>query len=139
VKVFFDTNVYVAEALLGDAATQMIAATSTASWRIYSSRYVLDETERVLMRRRLTGGRRLAHLSRRRIQRRATLVDPAPSRHEVPADSKDSPILRAALSASVDLLVTNDPHLLELSPYEGVRIVSMSEYYQLLQDRGLLS
>ncbi len=138
-KVFFDTNVYVAEALLGAAATRMIAATSTASWRIYTSLYVLEETERVLVRRGLKGDRRLAHLSRRRIERRATLIDPSPSRHEVPSDPKDSPILRAALSASVDLLVTNDPHLLELSPYEGLRIVSMSEYYQFLQARGLLS
>ena len=138
-KVFFDTNVYVAEALLGATATRMIAATSTASWRIYTSPYVLEETERVLMRRGLKGARRLAHLSRRRIERRATLVDPAPSRHEVPSDPKDSPILRAALSASVDLLVTNDPHLLQLSPYEGLRIVSMSEYCQFLQDRGLLN
>jgi hypothetical protein len=34
---------------------------------------------------------------------------------------------------------SNDPHLLELSPYEGIRIVSMTEYYLLLQDRGLLA
>jgi len=32
-KVFFDTNVYVAEALLGSAAERMVEATSNASWR----------------------------------------------------------------------------------------------------------
>ena len=45
-KVFFDTNVYVAEALLGDAATAMIAATVRAGWRIFCSDYVLDELVR---------------------------------------------------------------------------------------------
>jgi len=47
-KVFFDTNVYVAEALLGGAAERIVAATLEARWRIFSSDYVLDETERVL-------------------------------------------------------------------------------------------
>ena len=46
-KVFFDTNVYVAEALLGSAAEQLVAATVNAQWRGFCSGYVLDETERV--------------------------------------------------------------------------------------------
>lgn len=48
-KIFFDTNVYVAEALLGDAAERMLEATERASWRIHASTYLLDEVERVLM------------------------------------------------------------------------------------------
>jgi predicted nucleic acid-binding protein len=36
-KVFFDTNVYVAEVLLGEAAEQMLEATQRAAWRIYVS------------------------------------------------------------------------------------------------------
>ncbi len=47
-KIFFDTNVYVAEALLGEAAEELIAATERASWRIYASAHVLAELERVL-------------------------------------------------------------------------------------------
>ena len=34
-KVFFDTNVYVAEALLGEGSTRLIEATLSAGWRIY--------------------------------------------------------------------------------------------------------
>jgi hypothetical protein len=36
-KVFFDTNVYIAEALLGRAAERIIKATSAARWRIYGT------------------------------------------------------------------------------------------------------
>jgi hypothetical protein len=35
-KIFFDTNVYVAKALLGDAATEMVATTQRAGWRIFA-------------------------------------------------------------------------------------------------------
>ena len=56
----------------------------------------------------------------------------------MPDDPDDNPVLQAALSASVDYLVTNDTDLLSLSPYEGLRILSMSEYFKLLQEHGLL-
>ena len=136
-KIFFDTNVYVAEALLGEAAEEMLGATARASWRIYVSTYVLDEFERV-MTEHLGCSARFASLSRRRIVRRAGMVEPGASRHDVPDDTKDTPILRAALEAGVDYLVTNDRHLLDLNPYEGVRIVSMTEYHGILVSEGLI-
>jgi len=138
-KVFFDTNVYVAEALLGDAAERMLAATRKASWRIFTSSHVLAEIERV-MEERLGFSRRFALLTQRRTRRLAVLVEPArSSRHRVPGDPDDSPILQAALAAGADYLVTNDTDLLALSGYEGLRILSMSDYYRLLQDRQLLA
>jgi putative PIN family toxin of toxin-antitoxin system len=133
-KVFFDTNVYVAEALLGETAAELLAVTERASWRVFASTHLLDELERVLDR--LGFSRRLALLSRQRLVRRAALVEAGTSRHEVPADVADTPILRAAIEAGVDYLVTNDHHLLEFDPYEGVRIVSMAEYRQVLVNEG---
>lgn len=138
-KVFFDTNVYVAEALLGDAAERMLEATRKASWRIFASSHVLGEIERVMVEQ-LGFSRRFALLTRRRIRRRAILVEPThSSRHWVPDDPNDSPILQAALTAGADYLVTNDTDLLALFGYEGLRILSMSGYYRLLQERQLLA
>jgi uncharacterized protein len=135
-KIFFDTNVYVAEALLGEAAEEMLAATRQASWRIYASSYVLVELERVLIE--LGFSNKLASLTIRRIAARATRVEPGASRHTVPQDIADTPILRAALAAGADYLVTNDRHLLALNPYQGLRIVSMTDYRQLLLNEGLI-
>jgi putative PIN family toxin of toxin-antitoxin system len=137
-KVFFDTNVYIAEILLGRAARRMITATSTARWRIYCSAHVLDELERVLTRE-LGFARRLASVSRDRIRRRATMVSAPSSRHAVRTDPHDSPILQSALRCGADYVVTNDRHLLELHPYEGVEIVSMDRYLGILEDEGLLT
>lgn len=137
-KIFFDTNVYVAEALLGEAAEAMLAATENASWRIFASDYLLDEIERVLTDY-LGFSDRLARLTRQRSARRAIHVTERPSRHEVPDDPADSPILRAALEAGADYLVTNDHHLLAQNPHEGLRIISMADYYELLVNEGLTS
>lgn len=137
-KIFFDTNVYVAEALLGEAAGRMLDATVQAGWRIYASAYLLDECRRVMVDK-LGFGRCLALLTQRRIRRRARLVESGSSRHAVPADPNDNPILQAALTSGADYLVTNDADLLSLNPYQGMRILSMEEYYRLLLDENLLS
>ena len=134
-KIFFDTNVYVAEALLGKTAERMIEATIDARWCIYASPYLLDELIRVLTEE-LDFSRRLAVLSYRRIVRRSTLVEGG-STAQVPRDPKDSPILQAALGCGADYLVTNDHHLLAIDPFESLRIISMSDYYNLLRQEGL--
>ena len=136
-KVFFDTNVYVAEALLGEMAERLIEATERAGWRTFARAYLLDELERVLTVK-LGFSRRLALLSRGRIVRHSKLIEPGASRHVVPGDPADNPILQAALTAGADYLVTNDAHLLALDPYEGLRILSMESYFQLLRNEGLL-
>jgi putative PIN family toxin of toxin-antitoxin system len=137
-KVFFDTNVYVSEAILGQASEKMIVATERAAWRIYASAYLLDELVRVLTEK-LGFSRRFAQLSRQRVIRRAKLCEPGTSRHQVPGDIKDSPVLRAALAAGAHYLVTNDPHLLTLNPCEGLEIISLTDYYKLLVSQGLIT
>jgi len=135
-KVFFDTNVYIAEALLGAAAQRLVDATRRARWRIFASHYLLDEVSHVLVDD-LGFSRRLAALARRRIIRHCTLVKPI-SAATVPGDPKDSPILQAALTSRVDYLVTNDRHLLALDPFRNLHIVSMTRYYEILKEHGFL-
>jgi uncharacterized protein len=136
-KIFFDANVYIAEALLGGSAEQMIAATLAARWRIFSSAQVLDETQRVLTVK-LGFSERLARLTGDRTRRRSTRVTLPASRHTVLTDPADSPILQAALAAGCDYLVTNDKHLLALNPYESLRIISMTDYFDLLKNEKLI-
>ena len=136
-KIFFDTNVYVAEALDGRAAADMVRATWKAGWRIHASQFVLDETRRVLMEV-FEFPSSLAENTTGHIKRHAQIFDPPPSRHEVPDDPNDGPILRAALASGADYLITNDRHLLVLNPYTGLRIISMAAYHDVLMTEGLL-
>lgn len=136
-KVVFDTNVYVSEVLTGGLAQLVIDATLAARWRVYTSDSVLDEFERVMLGE-LHYQPRLVALARRRIARRSVEVVLSSSRHTVPDDPKDTPILQTALAASADVLISRDKHLLSLDPYEGLRILSVASYHRLLIDRGLI-
>ncbi len=64
------------------------------------------------------------------------VADEPLSRHHVPGDEDDTPILRAAIAAGVDYLVTRDARLLALSPKEGVRIITLTEYLEILRTHG---
>src|SRR5260370_18306333 len=136
-KVFFDTNVYAAEALLGETAELLIEKTLRASWRIKASPYILEELERVLTQK-LGFSRGLAILSWQRVIRRSSMVHPSLFRYRVSGDPQDNPILNAALASHADYLVTNDSHLLAPNPFQGLRIVSMTEYYNILVAEGLI-
>ena|SRR2546423_13806326 len=135
-KIFFDTNVYIAEALVGRGAIRVIEATQRGKWRIYSSSYQVTELVRVLVED-LEVPLRSVKLIRQRILKRSTIVK-SESSAEVPEDPKDSPILQAALTCGADYLVTNDQHLLRLDPFEGLHIISMNAYHDQLEDEGLI-
>ena len=137
-KVVFDTNVYVSEALVGGIAEGIVQACVRARFRIFVSTFLLDETERVL-HEKLQFSARYASLVRQRVLRRGEAIQPPPSRHVVPEDSNDSPVLQAAISAGADFLVTGDRHLLSLHSYESIQIVSMRDFAERLINDGLLS
>ena len=97
-KIFFDTNVYVAEAIFGAGAERMLEATRRASWRTYCCQTVVEEIDRVLVEQ-LGFSRRLSILTRARVLRHSVMIEPGALRHYVPQDPNDSPILIAALRA----------------------------------------
>lgn len=137
-KVVFDTNVYVAEVLSGATAGRIIASVQSARWRVFISGHILDEFEAV-MEEALGFSPKAARTARERALRGATMVQPTVSRHRVPEDPRDTPVLLTALAAGSDFLVTNDRHLTILDPYEGIRIVTMGTFRAILEDFGLFT
>ncbi len=51
------------------------------------------------------------------------------------ADPEDSKIVESAVEAKADYLVTEDQALLELSPFQGVKIVEPIEFWSLYQEQ----
>ena len=46
----------------------------------------------------------------------------------VPADSKDDMIIAAALEANAEYIISEDKHLLELSDYQGIKILNRKQF-----------
>lgn len=136
-KIVFDTNVLVAEALGSRRVASVIDACIRAKFRILTSQYILDELERVLVEK-LSKARRLGRLASVQVSLRSIIVDPGLPRHRVPSDAADDAILQTALIAGADYLVTDDRHLLDLHPYETIKIVSLGTFIEILKADGHL-
>ncbi len=136
-KIVFDTNVLIAEALGSKRVESMIAACGAAKYRFVCSRYIGDELERVLLEK-LSKTRRLGKVAGIRAAQRSELVDLPSSKRSVPGDESDDAILQTAISGGADFLITDDQHMLVLNPYETIKIVSIASFIQILKADGLL-
>lgn len=56
------------------------------------------------------------------------LVSPSQQHKVIQADPDDNRILDAAAEAGVDVIVSGDKHLLDLSLWHGIRILSPAEF-----------
>ena len=134
-KVLFDTNVHVSDAIHGGASTRAITATLKARWKMFVCQTILTELDRVIQTK-FNRSRSFAHATVQAVRDVSELADEPLSRHQVPGDPADTPILRAAIGAGVDYLVTRDAKLLALNPTEGIRIITLAEYLDILQAHG---
>lgn len=136
-KVLFDSNIHISDAIFGGAAARAVDATLKARWKVFVCQTILNEVGRVI-REKFNRSHGFANSMVRMIGDIAEIVDEPASRHEVVGDASDTPILRAAIGAGVDYLVTGDSQILSLRAVEGVHIITLSEYLRVLEDSGLL-
>jgi putative PIN family toxin of toxin-antitoxin system len=135
VKVLFDTNVHVSDAIYGGRATGAITATLNARWKIFVCPTILTELERVI-RTKFNRSQSFANATIQTLRDIAEVAEESLSRQHVPGDPDDMPILRAAMAAGVDYLVTGDAKLLAMSAVEGVRVITLADYLHVLQSHG---
>ena len=61
----------------------------------------------------------------------AVLLNPSKRIHAVEADPDDDRIIECASEGKSDFIITGDKHLLQLGVYEGIRIITASEFLRL--------
>jgi len=110
-KVVFDTNVYISEALFDALAEVIVGAGRAEMFSVYISDFIVREIRNVLLNHFHTT-RRFASLTERRALRFARLVPTRQRRFKEVLDQKDHPVLETAINAGADYLVTGDRHLL---------------------------
>jgi putative PIN family toxin of toxin-antitoxin system len=136
-RVVLDTNVIVSSYLvaLGPPA-RIVAAWRAGRFELVVSTALLAEYARALMYDRV---QRRHHLSVEQIyadvaQFRvyAHLVEPVDVPAVIPADRDDDHVLACAIGGNADYIVSGDPHLVDLTEYQGIRIVRPSAFLAVL-------
>lgn len=135
-KVVFDTNVYISEALFNAVAEVVLKAGREQAFSIYISQFILAEIQTVLVSRFQTT-RRFAKLTAERARKFARVVPTRERRYDEVVDPNDHPILETAVNAGADYLVSGDKHLLVISRYQGISILKIGDFHRSLREWGI--
>lgn len=136
-KVVLDTNVYVSALLFDRGPERIIELGQAGTFRIYASRYIVDELHNTL-ETKLGTGHRFAELAAIRITRFAAIVGVSGSGavDALEVDAQDSPIVKTCLNSKADFLVTGDKKLLKVR-LRGVKILTPSAFLNHLHSQGI--
>ncbi|QDU61466.1 hypothetical protein Pan216_23260 [Planctomycetes bacterium Pan216] len=120
-RLLLDTNILIASAYASSSASRWIVdGCLEGRFQAVMTLAVQREYERI-GHAALKRPEQLARLSE--LLDSARLVEPVPTRRVVPDDPDDDKFVAAALSGSVDVLISNDQHLLDLDGFESIRVL----------------
>ena len=122
-RVVLDTNVFIAEALGGEFAEDIIDMIVTArGMAVVTSDEILIEIQQKLQEK-FKWLQEDIDLYIGRIRRIAEVVETSEKISVVTRDPEDNKILECAISGSADLIVSLDQDLIKLKTFRGVAII----------------
>ena len=137
-KVTADTNVLVSGLTFGRGKPlQLLKLTLEEQINSTTSQEIIDETVSVLTRKFGASAADVAEATAI-IREAARTVRPSVELNVVKEDPPDNRVLECAVSAGSDYVVTGDKGLLRLRQYAGIRIVSVSDFLDIVRppERG---
>lgn len=131
-KVVLDTNVFVSGVFFGGIPGRVLEAWRDGRAEVVLSPEIVEEYVRV--------GEELAHQfpgvdlrpAWELLAVSATLVASPPLPERVSRDADDDKFLACALAAGVDCVVSGDRDLLDISPHEGIVVLSPRDFVDRL-------
>lgn len=127
-RVVLDTNVVVSALIWSGTPYRLLEAAADGDIELFTSPVLIAELREVLRRPQLAS--RLTQ-QRSSVEHAVTLynelaagLSPLSTPRAVPKDADDDHVIACASAAQADLIVSGDADLLELSVYQGMRIVT---------------
>ena len=133
-RVVLDTNVFVSMALGGQVG-QINDAWKAKRFTLVVSDAIFSEYLDVLSRPKLRLTAEIVSSVTMRVQRKAKFVTPNESIDAIKSDPSDNKFLEAALEGKAIYVVSGDSHLLELTSFRKIQIVSAREFITKLQNQ----
>jgi len=138
-RVVVDANVFVSAILtVGTPPAKVVDAWLSGRIELVTSPEIIEEIKKVLsypkIRKRTPfSDEEIAELIEL-ISIRSIKVTGSLELRVIEADPTDDKYLAAAVEGKADYIVTGDSHLKDLGEYEGVKIVSPSEFMRIIEE-----
>lgn len=130
-RLVADTNIVVSGLLWLGKPGRLLEAAAAGALTLYTSIALVDELDGTLRAGKLAprvqgSGLTVDELLRRYLDV-AIIVDTLPIAPVVVADPDDDHVLACAVAARVDLIVSGDSDLLDLSSFQGIPIITAAD------------
>lgn len=124
IRVVADTNIYISALMFGGVPGNFLDLAFQGSFQLITSPILLDELdEKLRMKFGLSSSD--SDLVRHRLEVIAHLVSTASTLTVIKADPDDDRVLECAIAGHADYIVSGDHHLLKLSSYDAIPIVTV--------------
>jgi uncharacterized protein len=136
IRVTADTNIFVSALnYSGGKPSQFLDLAREGKINLTVSEAILDELAEVLQRRFRFSDTDVAE-ARESIMDMARTIRPAVQLDVIKEDPDDNKILECAVASGSDYIVSGDKDLLRLQRYDSIRILTVSDFLDLMQAQG---
>ncbi len=132
--IILDTNVLISASLFGGLPREILKLIVAGIIDCSLSLPILDELKDVLQRPKFGLSAQQAMAIVEELSTLCGVVVPLRRIRSICADPNDDRILECALEARADAIVSGDAHLLDLGMYEGISILSPSEFLRMMRE-----
>lgn len=127
-RVVLDSNVVISGFLFGGPPALILEHALSGSVRCFTSLPILDEIRDVLQRPKFGLSPEQALTLIEALHDLCEVVQPGRRVRAIKADPADNAILECASAAGAEVIVSGDSHLLELSHWRGIRVLSPADF-----------
>lgn len=126
-RIVLDTNVLVSAAIARGKPRELLGLAIQRRYLLIKSEGTVEEFARVLQEPKFSMTRKEVAKARNALIKTGKTVKVTSKRRVVQEDPDDDIFINTALDGNADYIVTGDPHLLNLSKYKGIEIVTVGD------------
>lgn len=127
IRVVADTNIFISALMFGGLPGSLLDLALLRSIFLVTSPELLDELDEKL-RLKFEVSSKDADAIRARLEDCALVVIPNVALEVIRDDPDDNRVLECAVTGRADYIVSGDRHLLKLSAYEGIPIITVRQF-----------
>src|SRR5712692_143128 len=131
-RVVLDTNVYISALMFGGLPGSVLDLAFLRAFNLVISPALLDELDEKLQAKFEMSMEDVAFL-RARLENVAQIVEPGEALSVIAEDPDDNRVLECAVKGKADVIVSGDRHLLKLSRYQGISIVTVRQFMESVE------
>ena len=131
-RVVLDTNVLLSALLFGGNPREILNRTIRGDLKLCISEAILSELGAVLQRPKFGFAAALVNQISMELSSISELANPREKIRLIEADEADNHVLECAVEAHAEYIISGDAHLLELTEFRSIQVVSPQQFLATL-------